>query len=161
VENKIAAAFALIAKTTDRKQLLDIAANADKQGVTIVAEGARTKFNALVAEDASDPIVPAWNHMIAASERFLGHRHNYARRMIENRVRAGYARRDAIVEALTGWALGARPTEGFLAMLRADTLHTSGEALIVRFADAFPPTVVVAAKRRLDDARRGAFNNMA
>ena len=162
MEKKIAAAFALIAKTTDRKQLLDIAANADKQGVTIVAQGlARTKFNALVAEDASDPIVPAWHHMIEASERFLGHRHNYARRMIENRVKAGYARRDAIVEALTGWALSPKPTEGFLAMVRADTLHTSGEALIVRFADAFPPSVVVAAKRRLDDARRGAFNNMA
>ena len=113
MEKKIAAAFALIAKTTDRKQLLDIAANADKQGVTIVAQEARTKFNALVAEDASDPIVPAWHHMIEASERFLGHRHNYARRMIENRVKAGYARRDAIVEALTGWLLARSPLRAF------------------------------------------------
>ena len=56
--------------------------------------------------------VPAWRDMTESSERFLGHRHNYARRMIENRVKAGYTRRDAIVEALTGWALSPKPTEG-------------------------------------------------
>jgi hypothetical protein len=97
MDKKISAAFAAIAKTTDRKNLLEIAANADKRGVAIVAEEARARFDALVAEDASDPIVPAWDNMIQTSERFLGHRHNYARRMVETRVKSGYTRRDAIV----------------------------------------------------------------
>jgi hypothetical protein len=161
MEKKIAAAFALIATTNDRKKLLDIAANADKLGITSVADAARAKFDKLVADDASDPIVPAWDSMIQTSEGFLGHRHNYARRMIENRVKAGYTRRDAIVEALTKWALDPKPTAGFLAMMKAHNLDISGEALVVKFADAFPATVVAAAERRLDDARRGAFNNMA
>jgi hypothetical protein len=161
MEKKIAAAFALIAKTTDRKKLLDIAANADTQGFAIVAAEARTRFDALVAEDASDPIVPAWDNMIQTSEKFLGHRHNYARRMIENRVKAGYTRRDAIVEALTGWALSPKPTKGFLAMMKAHNLDISGEVLVVKFAEAFPLAAVAAAKRRLDDAHRGAFNNLA
>jgi hypothetical protein len=65
------------------------------------------------------------------------------------------------VEALTGWALSPEPTEGFLAMVKAGTMETSGEALVVKFADAFPLTVVAAAKRRLDNAHRGAFKNMA
>ena len=97
MEKKIAAAFALIAKTTDRKKLLDIAANAEKQGVATVAGEARAKFKALVAEDACDLIVPAWNNMIQTSEKVLGHRHHRARRMIEDRVNAGCTRRDAIV----------------------------------------------------------------
>ena len=37
-------------------------------------------------------------------------------------------------------------------MTKAHSLHTSGEALVVKFANAFPLTVVAAAKRRLDDA---------
>jgi hypothetical protein len=81
--------------------------------------------------------------------------------MIESRVNAGYTRRDAIVEALTGWALSPKPTQGFLAMMKAHSLEFSGEALVVRFKDAFPPTVVAAAERRLDNARRGAFKNLA
>jgi hypothetical protein len=161
MDKKIAAGLALIAKTNHRKKLLAIAENADKQGVAIVAEQARLRFDALVAEDASDPIVPAWESMIQTSEKTLGHRHNYARRMIENRVKAGYSRREAIAEALTGWALSPKPTEGFLAMVKAGSLSNSGEALVVRFADAFPASVVAAAQRRLDDARRGAFNNLA
>ena len=39
-------------------------------------------------------------------------------------------------------------------MVKAGTIETSGEALVVKFADAFPLTVVAAAKRRLDDAPR-------
>ena len=161
MNKKIEAAFALIARTTDRRKLLDIAANADRLGVANVAEGARAKFDKLVAEDASDPIVPAWDDMIESSERALGHRHNFARRLIETRVKAGYTRRDAIVEALTKWALDPKPTAGFRAMVKADTLDTSGEAMVIKFADAFPLMVVTAAKDRLEDARRGAFNAVA
>ena len=161
MNTKIAAAFALIARTTDRRKLLDIASNADKQGVASVADGARAKFDELVAEDAGDPIAPAWDDMLAAGERALGHRHNFARRLIESRVTAGFTRRDAIVESLTKWALDPKPTAGFLAMLKADNLETSGEALVIKFAEAFPLTVVTAARRRLEDARRGAFDTLA
>ncbi len=160
MNKKIADAFALIARTTDRRKLLDIAANADRQGVASVADEARAKFDKLVAEDASDPIVPAWDDMIETSERALGHRHNFARRLIESRVKAGFTRRDAIVESLTKWAVDPKPTAGFLAMVKADNLNVSGEALVVKFADAFPLTVVTAAKHRLEDARRGAFSSM-
>ena len=99
--------------------------------------GGSDKFDALVAEDASDPIVPAWDNMIQTSEKFLGHRHNYARRMIENRVKAVYTRRDAIVEALTGWALSPKPTEGFLATVKAHNLDISGEVLVVNSQTPF------------------------
>lgn len=54
-----------------------------------------------------------------------------------------------------------KPTDGFLAMVKAHSLDTSGEALVVKFADAFPLSVVAAAQRRLDNARRGAFDNLA
>jgi hypothetical protein len=69
MDKKIAAAFALIAKTTDRENLLEIAAKADNHGIAIVAEEARAKFDALVAEDSSDPIVPTWDNMIQRSGR--------------------------------------------------------------------------------------------
>ncbi len=161
MNKKIADAFALIARTTDRRKLLDIAANADKQGVASVADGARAKFDELVAADAGDPIVPAWDDMIETSERALGHRHNFARRLVESRVKAGVRRRDAIIESLTKWALDPKPTAGFLAMVKVDKLDISGEALVIKFADAFPLMVVTAAKDRLEDARRGAFSTMA
>jgi hypothetical protein len=74
MEKKIADAFALIAKTTNRKDLLAIATNAEAQGFESVVSEARTKFDLLVAEDAGDPIVPAWDSMIKTSEKFLGHR---------------------------------------------------------------------------------------
>ena len=74
--------------------------------------------------------------------------------MIESRVMAGCTRRAAIVESLTKWALDLKPTAGFRAMPEGRRCgHQRGSARD-QICRGFPLTVVTAARRRLDDARR-------
>lgn len=108
------------------------------------------------ADDPTDPLVRAFYEMLGFREELLRVKHHgkkqqaaYTRRMVRD---------NGVMYCFTQWAdFGDRTSDGFEDFVAANMIDRTAEAIIVRFADRFPPKAVEQARQRLADehTRRG------
>jgi hypothetical protein len=99
-----------------------------------------------VHDDPSDPLVRAAFEALAAYEQTLYDKHG--RRVAASRTRQKISRK-GVYQSLLEWSKlhGKRP--GFQALIEAGLPEFTFEAVIVRFADRFPPDAVASCRETL------------
>jgi hypothetical protein len=99
-------------------------------------------------DDPADPLVRAFYEMLGFREELLREKH-HGRNQPATRTRK-MVRDHGVMYCFTYWAgFGNRTSEGFEDFKAANMIDRTAEAIIVRFADRFPPKVVEQARRRL------------
>lgn len=137
-----------IADCNDPKKLKDFAKNAEDRSENDLRDSALEKMWRLAGLNFSDPLDRDFHAMLAAYEHFLFEKHGrnlkaaYTRRALENK---------GVVGTLTDWAADKKPTEGFKRLVEANLAQFTGECVIIRHSNRFPPLVVDAARKRLAD----------
>ena len=107
------------------------------------------KLSGVAHEDPSDPRVRATFEAIAAYEQTLHEKHG--KRVKASRTRQKIAKK-GVYQSLLEWAKlhGNRP--GFRSLIDANLPEFTFEAVVVRFANRFPPDVVKSCRETLKDA---------
>ena len=97
-------------------------------------------------DDPSDPLVRDFCETLAAYEQLLTEKNG--RTQPAHRTRQKIANK-GVYESLVEWTRGKVETEGFRILVEAGLPEYTGEYLVVRYADRFPPDVVSLARERL------------
>lgn len=121
--------------------------NARKHGRPDLEWAAFRRLCALEAGDRDDPLVLDFWRVVAAVEQLLYVKHGRIVRAQRTRTKA---KEKGEIACLTDWAFGASETEGFKMLVEADMADHTGEYLVVKYANQFPPEAVAAAQARLD-----------
>lgn len=146
-----------ISSYTDPKQLLTIMENAKRIGrMEVYWEAFRRRCELLGKEardlDPADPLHLDFAATLAAYEQLLSEKNN--RTTIATRTRSKIQNK-GVVQSLIEWALAKTPTTGFDLLMTNGMESLTGEALIIKYSDRFPPHVVEAAQSRIEKYRRG------
>jgi hypothetical protein len=107
------------------------------------------KLSGATHDDPSDPLVRATFEAIAAYEQTLQEKH--AKNVKATRTRQKIAKK-GVYQSLLEWSElhGNRP--GFRSLIEAGLPEFTFEAVVVRFADRFPPDVVASCRETLRNA---------
>lgn len=137
-----------IADCEDRQKLDAFAKNAEAKCQNELRDAALQKMWKLAGLNFSDPLDRDFHAMLAAYEHFLLEKHG-------RNLKAAYTRRalanKGVIGTLKDWAAAAKPTEGFKRLVDAKLSYFTGECVIVRHANRFPPETVESARQRLAD----------
>lgn len=98
-------------------------------------------------DDPSDPLVGDFFKTLAAYEQLLSEKNE--RNTIASRTRQKISNK-GVHQSLIEWTRGKTETNGFKLLVEKGLPEYTGEFLVVRYADRFPPDVVALAKSRLD-----------
>jgi hypothetical protein len=99
-------------------------------------------------DDPSDPLVAAFFKTLAAYEQLLSEKNE--RNTIASRTRQKIANK-GVHQSLIEWTRGKAETNGFKLLVAKGLPEYTGEFLVVRYSDRFPPDVVALAKNRLNE----------
>ena len=99
-----------------------------------------------VPEDLNDPLTKDFNETLAAYERLLTEKNG--RRTPASRTRQKIANK-GVRQSLIEWTRGKIETDGFKLLVEKGLSERTGEYLVVRYQDRFPPDVVDLARKRL------------
>jgi len=131
---------------TDVKDVRTLMLNAERLNAPELALACQRRLYELAGVDVDDPIERRLWQAVAAYEETLHRQHGKARR-------ASYTRRKiatkGAIATLTDWAMDTKVTPGFEALMANGHAEFTGEAIVVEYADHFPPEAVAAAKARL------------
>jgi hypothetical protein len=107
------------------------------------------KLSGAAHDDPSDPLVRAVYEAIAAYEQTLEEKHD--KKVRATRTRQKIAKK-GVYQSLLEWSRlrGNRP--GFHSLIQAGLPEFTFEAVVVRFADRFPPDVVASCRETLRKA---------
>jgi hypothetical protein len=97
-------------------------------------------------DDPSDPLVREFYETLAAYEQLLTEKNG--RNTSASRTRQKIANK-GVHQSLIEWTQGSTETEGFKLLVEAGLPEYTGECLVVRYADRFPPKIVTLARDRL------------
>jgi hypothetical protein len=137
-----------LANCSERKALENFAVNAAKKGRNDLRDAALKRSWKLAGLNYSDELDKDFHAMLAAYEHFLFLKHGKnirAQRTWQKLANKG------VIGCLTDWALDKSPTEGFLRLVEGGLAEFTGECVILRHADRFDPSIIVAAKTRLEE----------
>ena len=141
----------LISVCTDIGKLQNWVKNAEREGVSEIADTARRRIievEALKSKDSSnDPMVLDFWKSIFALEFALSEERGKTTRL--NRTRQKIARVGAL-QTLADLARKPTASEGYFLLRERGMLDMSAEAVVLRFPDRFGSDVLIAAQRRLD-----------
>lgn len=138
-----------VSSSTDVEKLHVVRDRAQAYREATLVNHVDARLVALAIEQGLDPIEPAFDTMLKDNRKILGFPRQRTINWINDQVAGGVVRRDAIVKKLSDWALVKGTRNGFEGLKNAGRLGATGEALILRFSNYFPSSIVDAAKRRL------------
>ncbi|MBY0370534.1 hypothetical protein K2X33_07605 [bacterium] len=98
------------------------------------------------ADDPADPIIRDFHETLAAYEQLLTERNGRTTSASRTRQKIN---NKGVIQSLVEWTAAKKETEGFGLLLKAGLAQYTGEYLVVRYADRFPPHIVELAKARL------------
>ena len=137
-----------VSRLKDADQARNLMANARRLGRLDVEQDAFRRLCQIEGGADDDPVVVQFRQALSAVEEVLRQKHG-------KKVRAAYTRRKLAavgeIACLTDWALKKDETEGFKMLVEAGLGDQTGEYVVVRNADRFPPEAVNAARKRLAD----------
>src|SRR5690606_5982099 len=137
--------LAFIEKTDNPEELRALIARAKHHEARPVEEAAFRKLIGLGIEHEAGTVEHDFWRTVNAFEADLKEERGRTVRLARTRQKVA---RDGVIKTLSDWALGP-PTEGFRMLLERGMPELLGEAIILRHASAFEPSVVEAARARL------------
>lgn len=141
--------LASIAASTDADQLRRFRENAQKKGVTVVADAAFRRLIEILPEQAPGSIEHDFWMTIHAFEEVLRDERGRTVRLSRTRQKIG---RVGVKQTLIDFATSKAPTDGFNMLIERGLPELTGEALVLKHSESFDPEVQAAAKQRLEDA---------
>jgi hypothetical protein len=141
--------LASIAASTDADQLRRFRENAQKKGVTVVADAAFRRLIEILPEQAPGSIEHDFWMTIHAFEEVLRDERGKTVRLSRTRQKIG---RVGVKQTLIDFATSKAPTDGFNMLIERGLPELTGEALVLKHSGAFDLGVQNAAKQRLEDA---------
>lgn len=141
--------LASIRASTDADQLRRFRENAQKKGVTVVADAAFRRLIEILPEQAPGSIEHDFWMTIHAFEEVLRDERGKTVRLSRTRQKIG---RVGVKQTLIDFATSKAPTDGFNMLIERGLPELTGEALVLKHSGAFDLGVQNAAKQRLEDA---------
>ena len=141
--------LASIAGSTDADQLRRIRENAQRMGVTAVADAAFRRLIEVLPEQAPESIEHDFWMTIHAFEEVLRDERKKTVRLSRTRQKIG---RVGVKQTLIDFATSKAPTPGFNMLIERGLPELTGEALVLKHSESFDPGVQSAARQRLEDA---------
>ena len=99
-------------------------------------------------DDPDDPLVRDFYETLAAYEQLLTERNG--KNTIASRTRQKIKNK-GVYQSLIEWTRGKIETNGFVLLIDAGLPEYTGEYLVTRYANRFPPDVVQLARERLEN----------
>ncbi|KQY13180.1 hypothetical protein [Rhizobium sp. Root482] len=141
--------LASIAASTDADKLRRFRENAQRMGVTAVADAAFRRLVEILPEQAPGSIEHDFWMTIHAFEEVLRDERGKTVRLSRTRQKIG---RVGVKQTLTDFAMSKAPTDGFNMLIERGLPELTGEALVLKHSESFDLEVQAAAKQRLEDA---------
>ncbi|PZP29849.1 MAG: hypothetical protein DI613_11185 [Kocuria rhizophila] len=141
--------LASIAGSTDAGQLRRFRENAQRIGVTAVADAAFRRLIEVLPDQAPGSIEHDFWMTIHAFEEVLRDERGKTVRLSRTRQKIG---RVGVKQTLIDFATSKAPTDGFNMLIERGLPELTGEALVLKHSEAFNPEVQSAARQRLEDA---------
>lgn len=138
-----------IANSTDANQLRRFRENANRMGVTVVADAAFRRLIEVLPEEAPGSIEHDFWMTIHAFEEVLRDERGKTVRLSRTRQKIG---RVGVKQTLVDFAMSKAPTDGFNMLIERGLPELTGEALVLKHGETFDSDVQTAAKQRLQDA---------
>lgn len=131
---------------TNLKDIRTLLANAERLGVTELANKCRRRIIELGGGDSNDPLTVRLWQAVTAYEEILERKHSKSQKATYTRRKI---RDKGTIATLTDWALSPKVTPGFLALIEDGLAEFTGEYIVLEFAKNFPDGVVESAKLKL------------
>jgi hypothetical protein len=141
--------LAVIDKSVDPDALKRIIKNARTHNEPSIALAAFRKLVSLVPSERPGTVEHDFWQMVNAFEHVLTEEKGKTTRLNRTRQKV---KRVGVVETLRDWALSEKDTTGFAMLLDREMPEYTGEAIVLRHSGRFEPRVVVAARKRLEQA---------
>jgi hypothetical protein len=132
---------------TDAAKLRKIIANAERLGQTDLALACRLRIAELAGQKFDDVLEREFWMAVTCAEEFKTQENG--RTTILSRTRQKHKRVGAL-QCLVDWAEDPKVTEGFHILLKAKRPDMTGEAIVLRHAEKFPPETVALARQKLE-----------
>ncbi|RUW81288.1 MAG: hypothetical protein E5V52_07050 [Mesorhizobium sp.] len=139
----------LIAVSNDPAKLRTWIENARKGGQVEIKAAAFRRLIAILPKEAPGTVEYDLWQTIHAFEHVLSEERGKTTRLSRTRQKVA---RVGEVETLRDWAISSKSTEGFNMLIERNMPELTGEAIVLRHAEKFEADVVVAARRRLEEA---------
>jgi len=141
--------LAFVAGCNDASKLKTLIKNAKKGGQHDVEEAAFKKLISLVPSEERGTVAHELWQTILAFEHILSEERGKTTLLARTRQKLS---RVSAEQTLADWALGDSETKGFAMLLERNLPELTGEAIVLRHAEEFDPSVVDAARSRLVEA---------
>jgi hypothetical protein len=141
--------LASIAGSTDAEQLRRFRENAQRMGVTVVADAAFRRLIEILPEQAPGSIEHDFWLTIYAFEEVLRDERGKTVRLSRTRQKIA---RVGVKQTLIDFATSKAPTDGFKMLIERGLPELTGEALVLKHSESFDTEVQTAAKERLENA---------
>ncbi|MCE6967626.1 hypothetical protein [Cereibacter sphaeroides] len=141
--------LASIAGSTDADQLRRFRENAQRMGVTAVADAAFRRLIEVHPDQAPGSIEHDFWMTIHAFEEVLRDERGKTVRLSRTRQKIG---RVGVKQTLVDFATSKAPTDGFNMLIERGLPELTGEALVLKHSESFDPEVQSAARQRLEGA---------
>lgn len=141
--------LASIAGSTDADQLRRFRENAQRMGVTAVADAAFRRLIEVLPDQAPGSIEHDFWMTIHAFEEVLRDERGKTVRLSRTRQKIG---RVGVKQTLIDFATSKAPTDGFNMLIERGLPELTGEALVLKHSESFDTEVQSAARQRLEDA---------
>lgn len=141
--------LASIAGSTDADQLRRFRENAQRMGVTAVADAAFRRLIEVLPDQEPGSIEHDFWMTIHAFEEVLRDERGKTVRLSRTRQKIG---RVGVKQTLIDFATSKAPTDGFNMLIERGLPELTGEALVLRHSESFDPEAQSAARQRLEDA---------
>lgn len=136
-----------ISSSTDVSDLSKLMANAKRLGDENFYNQAFVRRCELEGINYDDPMHREFYQALAAYELTLEEKHGHKQPAGRTRQKL---KSKGVEQCLIDWALGSHETSGFTALAERGLLELTAEYVVVKYASRFDPTVVDAARSRLD-----------
>lgn len=141
--------LASIAGSTDADQLRRFRENAQRMGVTVVADAAFRRLIEVLPDQAPGSIEHDFWMTIHAFEEVLRDERGKTVRLSRTRQKID---RVGVKQTLIDFATSKAPTDGFNMLIERGLPELTGEALVLKHSESFDPAVKSAARQRLENA---------
>lgn len=120
--------------------------NARGKGEEALALRCQVRLAKLAGQAFDDPVVREFWSAVSAAEEIATQMNGRTTRLARTRQKE---RRVGARQCLVDWALDAKTTQGFEILVSGGHPELTGEAIVVRYPDQFPPEAVAAARKKL------------
>jgi hypothetical protein len=131
---------------TDPALLRRLLANAERAGMSELVLKCQVRIAELAGQQYDDVLDREFWAAVTAAEEISSRKNRKTTRLSRTRQKV---KRVGVVQCLIDWALDPKVTQGFKILVEGNHAELTGEAIVARHADKFPPAAVEAAKSKL------------